>query len=195
MFKRLSILTVFALGVSILLTSSTVYAQRGGFGRGGFGRGGFGGGGGHPSGHSGSASVRVNSGTFFPPQFRTGPDGRFSNNFGPRHGNPITGKFGFRSPFFFGHGFPFGFTLTQGFPFGVSQFNSGLGSPIPPIVSPVSNGVPFFFGVPLGPRPVFRTVVDLGTINPITPVNIDCARTSNVTIVNIPANAFRRANH
>jgi hypothetical protein len=183
MFKRLSILTAFALGVSILLTSSTVYAQRGGFGRGGFGRGGFGGG--HPSGHNGSASVRVNVGTFFPPQFRTGPEGSFSNNFGPRHGNPFTGKFGFRSPFFFGHGFPFG----------VSQFNSGLGSPIPPIASPVSNGVPFFFGVPLGPRSVFRTFVDLSTINPITPVSIDCARTSNVTIVNIPANAFRRGNH
>src|SRR4029453_8540170 len=101
MFKRLSILTVFALGVSILLTSSTVYAQRGGFGRGGFGRGGFGGG--HPSGHNGSASVRVNSGNFFPPQFRTGPDGRFSNNFGARHGNRFTGRFGFRRPFSLGN--------------------------------------------------------------------------------------------
>jgi len=193
MFKRLSILTVIVLGVSILLTTSTVHAQRGGFGRGGFGRGGFGGG--HGSGHNGSASVRVNVGTFFPP-FRTGPEGNFSRGFSPRvHASPFSRQFGFRGPFFFGHGFPFGFVVTDGLPLSVSPFGSGLGSPIPPLVSQVPIVAPFFFGVQTGSSRVFPTVVDLGTINPIKTFSIDRAQTSNVTIVNIPTDAFRRSHH
>jgi hypothetical protein len=62
-------------------------------------------------------------------------------------------------------------------------------------VSNVPTVSPFFFGVRTEPDPVFHTVVDLSTINSIKPVSIDRARTSNVTIVNLPANAFRPVRH
>jgi hypothetical protein len=199
MFKRLSVLMILTLlGALILVTVPDVHAQRGGFGRGGFGRGGFGRGGfgGHVPSHSGSASVIViqSGGGFFPHGFRNGPDGRFSNHFSPRLHSPFTGKFGTRTPFFFSHGFPFGFVLTQG-TFGFAQSNSGLGAPIPPLVSNVPTVSPFFFGVRTEPHPVFHTVVDLSTINSIKPVSIDRSRTSNITIVNIPTNAFRPVRH
>ena len=181
MFKQLSIHLPLIVGIAVLLTAPAVHAQRGGFGRGGFGRGGFSGG--HVSGHNGPASVRVNVGTFVPPFFRPGA---ISNNFNPRV-RTFAPHFGCRGPFFFGHGFPFGFTVTETAPFGIPQ---GLGSPIPPIISPVPTGSPFFFGVPFVSTPVFQTVVDLGTIKPIRAVSIDGARTSPVTIVNLPANAF-----
>jgi hypothetical protein len=207
MFKRLSVLTVLALlAVLFLLSTPAAHAQRGGFGGGGFGRGGFGRGGfgrggfgsGHTAGHGGPASVTVvqAGGNFFPPHFRSGFDGNGFNNFGARsHISPFTGKTIARFPGIFVHGARFGFFLTDEF-VGVPQFDSSLGFPIPPVVTTVPTVSPFFFGVRIGPRvlfrpPVFRPVVDLKTIRPITPVSIDSARTSNVTIINLPANAFR----
>ena len=211
MFKRLSVLTVLALlGVSFLLSTPTADAQRGGFGggfgRGGFGRGGFGRGGfgsGHASGHGGPASVTVfqpGAGNFFPPHFRSGFDGNGFSSFGIRsHISPFNGKIVTGFPGVFVHANRFGFFLSDGF-VGVPHFDSSLGLPIPAIVSPGTNINPFFFGVRIGPRavfrrPVFPTVVDLGTISPITSVFIDSARTSNATIINLPANAFRGGRH
>ncbi|HKA20546.1 MAG TPA: hypothetical protein VKN18_19840 [Blastocatellia bacterium] len=207
MFKRLSVLTVLALmGALFLSLVPTAHAQRGGFGGGGFGRGGFGRGGfgrggignGHASGHGGPASVTVvqASGNFFL-HFRSGFDGNGFNNFGTSHISPFTGKTVTRFPGVLVHTAPFGFILTDGFA-GVPGFNSSLGFPIPPIATTVSSVNPFFFGVRIGPRigfqhSVFQSVVDLGTISPITQVSIKSVRTSNVTIINLPSNAFRGA--
>ena len=197
MFKRLSVLTVL-VSVSALFLSiaPNAHAQRGGFGGGGFGRGGFGrtgSGGGHNLGHSGaSVNVFQAGGNFFPPHFRSGLDGNGFNNFGARsHISPFT-----RFPGVFVHGPRFGFFLTNGFA-GAPGFNSSLGFPIPPIAT-ASSVNPFFFGLRIGPRllfpqTVFPSVVDLGTISPITQVSIDSVRISNVTIINLPANAFRGA--
>jgi len=207
MFKRLSVLTVLALlGALFLLSTPPAHAQRGGFGGGGFWRGGFGRGGGgrggfgggHAPGHSGSASVNVvqAGGNFFPSGFRSGLDGNVFNNFRPHARiSPFTGKIITRFPGVFVHSAPFGFILTDGF-IAVPVFNSSLGFPIPPVVTTVPNVSPFFFGVRIGPRagfrhPVFQSVIDLGTISPITQVSINSVRTSNVSIINLPANAFR----
>ena len=201
MFKRLSVLTVLVLISALFSIVPNAHAQRGGFGRGGFGRGGSGRGGvgaAHGSGHNGSASVNVfqTGGNFFPPHFRAGLDGNVFNNFGPRsHITPFAGKIVTRFPGVFVHSAPFGFILTDGF-VGVPGFNSSLGFPIPPVVTTVPNASPFFFGARIGPhaafpQPVFQSVVDLWTISPITQVSIDSVRTSNDTIINLPANAFR----
>jgi len=190
MFKRLSVLTVLVLlGASALLSAPTAYAQRGGFGRGGFGRGGFGRGG-FGNGHRGSASVKVfqAQGKFFTPHLRSGLDGSGFNNLNTRARiHPFAGRFSNRFSSVFVHAAPFGFFLTDGF-VGVPHFDSSLGFPIPPLAPGIN---PFFFGFPLESRPVFRTFVDLGAVNPIGPISLDCARNSNVTIINLPANAFR----
>jgi len=181
MFKRLSVLTVLVLlGASSLLSASTVLAQRGGFGGGGFG-----------NGHDGSASVTVVQapGNFFSPHFRPGLDGHGFNNLNTRGHFPFAGRFFPRFPSVFVHAAPFGFVLTDGL-VGVPHFDSSLGFPIPPLAPTIN---PFFFGFPLESRPVFRTVVDLGTISPISPISIDSARSTNVTIINLPANAFKGA--
>lgn len=205
MFRRLSFLTVLALmGVLFFSLIPTADAQRGGFGGGGFGRGGFGRGGlrggvgGHAPAHSGaSVSVIQAGGNFFAPHVRSGLDGNGFNHFGGSHISPFTGKTVTRFPGVFVHSAPFGFILTDGF-VGVPQFNSSLGFPIPPLVTTVPNV--FFFGVRIGPSAVFRhpvlqSVVDLGVISPITAVSIDSVRTSNATIINLPANAFRGGRH
>jgi len=190
MFKRLSVLTVLVLlGVSFLVLTSSAHAQRGGFGRGGFGRGGSGG---HNPGHSGaSVNVFQAGGNFFQPHFGSGRNG--FNSFGARsHFSPFPGNTVTRFPGVFVHGPRFGFFFTDGFSV-TPGFNSSLGFPIPPI-SMSSSVNPFFLGIGprlLFPQTVFPSVVDLGTISPITAVSIDSARTSNSTIVNLPANAFR----
>ena len=191
MFRRLSFLTVLVLmGALFLSLVPAAHAQRGGFSGGGFGRGGFGRGGigrggiggAHAPGHSAPASVNV---------FQAGSS--FFNNFGRSHITPFTGKAVTRFPGVFVHSAPFGFILTDGF-VGVPHFDSSLGFAIPPLVTTAPNV--FFFGVRIGPRavfrrPVFQSVVDLGTISPITAVSIDSTRKSNATIINLPANAFR----
>jgi hypothetical protein len=182
--KRRHSLTILLILIiaSFSLTAPDANAQRGGLGRMG-GRGSFSGGS-VPAG-----SIRSDR-VFVAPSFRSAVDGNFFN-FPRGHFNPFIGRFGTRVPRPFVHGFPIGFGFIDG-RIGVPQFNSGLGLPIPPLVTGVPIVSPSFLGVRLVDRSrfPFPTVIDLTTIKSIKPVCLDNARSSPVTIVNLPIDAF-----